>query len=250
MPIIETYGLRGKDPGILAFAFPQALILKGPPFPPFISADTIIAVCEVAPTRFYPSKKIIHVTRDCSVQLDTPRGFLKFLAKSGVRATSVQIELLLEMDPERFWCEAKTAFVLGYFPTVPRERAKQLRGAFYRLYDAMFNDFEMAFREFSLLKEAWTPLQIFSGILGMGLKAKNVHERGDLNPYYRKLLVKNLPYWEAYRAAMLDAALSEKWSKYPEWVLLSFFYGCYEGAEFVRRGLDPIEMREQFIWPW
>ena len=88
MPLIATYGLKGKDAGILAIAFPNVRVLRDPHFPPFIPDKRIIVVSDEDPFTKYPDKEIIQIRRDATIQLDTREGFLRFLASIKVKATN------------------------------------------------------------------------------------------------------------------------------------------------------------------
>src|SRR3954468_15343189 len=106
MAVISSYGIGGNDVGILAVAFPQVRVLRGPNFPPFIADKKLIVLSDEAPFTKYPDKDIIQITANAKIRLDTRHGFLKFLASSGVRATNEQVERLLEMPDGDFWSEA------------------------------------------------------------------------------------------------------------------------------------------------
>src|ERR1700730_1146583 len=191
MAVIATYSIAGNDAGILAVAFPQVRVLRGPHFPPFIADKKLIVFSDEDPFTKYPDKDIIQVTTSATTPLDTRHGFLKFLASTGVKASNEQVERLLEMPEGDFWNEAKLATLFKRFPTVSHTNAVQQKGALYRLYDALFEDFAPVYKEYNLLKSSMTQDQILSGLMTMTQKAERVNRIGGISFKYRQMLRRN-----------------------------------------------------------
>lgn len=233
MPIIDKYRLEGKDPGILAIAFPGVRLLRGPHFPPFVPGHRLIVISDLDPFPFYADREVIQIRRDAAIALDTNEGFLKFLAKSGVKATRGQVEELLEMDDDDFWHEAKLGRVMGYFPNLPPERVKRRRGAVYRLYDKLFEDFDAVYREFYTLVEVdkKSCSSILSSLLTMVLKSQDANRRGGKSEYYYQILKKNQKNVRKFKRLLLDVIRGGMGPPLPEKRLLSFLHACSQPEE-------------------
>ncbi len=220
MPVIATYGIAGNDAGILAIAFPGVRVLRGPHFPPFIPDQRLIVFSDDDQFLRYPNKEIIQIRNDADIQLDTKRGFLRFLGKLGLRATDEQVETLLVMDDDRFWYHAKIAKILGSFRHL--SISEPARGALYRLYDALFEDFEKVYVEYHWLRHHMSYEHVLSGLMTMVQKGRIAHRLRSITPHYRRLLVKNQKYDALFTRELLEYLGTKK----NEWCFLGFLAEC------------------------
>ncbi len=204
MAVVATYGLMGKDAGILAIAFPGVRVLRGPGFPAFVFDQHLIVFSDLDPFTCYPEIEIIQITQNAAMHLDSREGFLRFLATQRVKATAYQIELLRTMNEEDFWPEAKMALLTEEFPTIPRAAPAEKRGALYRLFDVLFEDFDRAYVEYQLLRRSASPFAIFSGLVTMHLKSSGLEPAYGVTPFYRKILHKNRAHTRTFKRAVLE----------------------------------------------
>lgn len=245
MAVIAQYGLAGDDTGILAVVFPGVRVLRGPQFPEFVLEKRLIVVSDKKPFPYYLEKEIIQISTGADWQLDTRRGFLRYLAQSGVKATNSQVEALLEMEDEHFWPEAKCALLLGRFPNVPKKQIAGESGRVYQLYSVMFEEFSAAYVEYHRLRTRMPWHAVFSALLTMALKARNVGRRGDLSPFYRKLLLKNRKFDGVFRQALERLMLNKRnrWRPEDEKHFLTFLLECAtNGKRLNRASRDPLQI--------
>ena len=195
MAVIDRFRFKGKDYGLLVVLFPKLPILQ-PPFYEFVPSKRVIVISEDEPFTRYPKKEVIPIA------LDTREGFLRALAKRGVKATDHQIRLLLyDMSEEEFWYLAKIAVVLKYFPNVPTERS-QKRSTVLNLFQSLFHDFGATFRHYHNLREFRSPRDILVVLMEMNVKARDLHKH-TVKPYYRKVLLENRKYVPLFQMSLL-----------------------------------------------
>jgi hypothetical protein len=195
MAVIAQYRFVGKDTGLLALAFPQTRVVKGPMFPAFIPDRRIIVVSEDPHFSRYPDKELIQIISSASIAIDTKDGFLRILGKQGVQASSSRLRNLLKFySDEDFWHLAKLAVVLKGFPSVPEEPIDRPVGPMMKLFDALFEDFQMVYALFCELRRNLSTDDILCAVMDMMQKAKRPDE-ARVSYYYRQILRKNHRYF-------------------------------------------------------
>ncbi|MDQ2949568.1 MAG: hypothetical protein M3Y27_27130 [Acidobacteriota bacterium] len=188
----------------------------------------------------YPNKEVILITPFADIVLDTREGFLRFLAKSGVRATNFQVDTLLDMRDEEFWRETRLACSHKCFPDLRQnEQPGDQDSTFMDLYQSLFRSFEETFVHYNRLTKSYQPTQILASVARMMANARKLDRLTGLSAKYRALLSENLAHANLFAcqlAQFLDAMPPEltirEYSEigsgtYPDrWGVLEFFHGC------------------------
>ena len=222
MPVIAKYRLIGKDPGLLALAFPTWKVLKGPIFFPFIPETKVVVISEDPKFSYYPDKQVIQIISTAPNAVDTKDGFLRILAKQGVKATDGQVRTLLNYyTDEEFWHAAKLAVILKSFPMIPRDGIGEDGYLMIRLFSVLFADFAATWRIYWKLRKTLSTVGIFCAVCDMMKKAERPEE-ADVGPRYRAILKKNRRY-----SALFDYGLNEYLTTdRADLELLGFFAMC------------------------
>jgi hypothetical protein len=200
MAVIDRFRFKGKDHGLLVVLFPGVPILTT--FYEFVTNKRVIVISEDEPFTRYPKKEVIQITSRATLALDTREGFLRTLAKRGVRASDYQCWLLLhDMSEEEFWYIAKIAVVLKYFPNVPTEASHNKQSTVLDLFQSLFQDFGDVYRHYHSLRKSRSARNILYVLMDMNVKARDLHKYA-VSPYYRKVLRENRKYVPLFRMSL------------------------------------------------
>jgi hypothetical protein len=205
MSVIAKYRFKGKDLGLLAIAFPQVRVLKGPLFYEFIPDKRVIVVSEDDPFTRYPKKEVIQIISSAPIALDTRLGFLRALSSQGVKPpTQGQVRLLLDYTDDEFWECVKIATVLRAFPgdLIPKEGLGKDKFAMLDLFANLFFDFPKVWRAYWRLRRLLSTKAIFCRVVDMMQKSRDRNYARTVKPYYRRLLEQNQRYFPLFVMAL------------------------------------------------
>jgi hypothetical protein len=232
MAVVAQFRFKGPDHGLLVILYPGVPILTV--FYEFVTNKRVIVISEDKPFTRYPKKEVIQITSRATIALDTRDGFLRTLAKRGVKATNHQIRLLrYDLSEEEFWYIAKIAVVLKYFPNLPTGGSHE-QSTVLDLFKSLFHDFGATYRHYCNLRESRSARDILYVLMAMNVKARDLHKYA-VNPYYRKVLRENRKYvplfqmslhmWlKAFNAAPRDYCGEPRFAE--DTALVSFLWRC------------------------
>lgn len=239
MAIIASYSFRGTDHRLLSVCFPGVYVAKDL-FPEFLTDKRVIVYQSDEDRDPYPRKEVIRINPYADIQLDTREGFLRFLAKSGVRATNFQVDTLLDMPDNEFWREATLACSEKRFPNIPlNDHAGDQDSTFLDLYRSLFRSFDETFFHYNRLTRSYRPTHILIRVARMMANARKVDRLTGLSAGYRAVLIQNLAHANLFAcqlAEFLDGMAPELTIResseigrgsYPDrWGVLELFHGC------------------------
>ena len=208
MPVILQVCLQSRDRGILAIAFPQTRVLRGPPFPMFLAEHRVVVLSDEQPFRHYADREIIQVTHHAKLVLDSRRGFLKFLRECcGVKITPFQRETFLdeeETDDEQFWREAKLARVNRRIWGIPETSPTDSdpRPTIKDMFETLFEDYGETYRRY---RQSRVHHQVaMYSLMTMMERSRKPEGLQRTSRRYREMLVKNRKYRRRYLVALKE----------------------------------------------
>lgn len=193
--IVEQYTLAPENLGLLAIFFPQKRVVRDP-LPFFIAETELVVVSERIPVA-YEQKKVIQVSRILGKRLDSRDGCLEFLTGKGMKVAEEVHKDLLSMEEEDFWKKVKLAILLGHFQKHGEDEASSV----FEIFSSMFESFDVAYKVYRRFTGNYKPL--FSALLTMMAKTQLTDTPG-ISPGYKKVLLKNRPYYHHYRMKVLE----------------------------------------------
>lgn len=192
-----------SNTGFIKFLFPESIIIDY--LPEIIYGDLVFYIADKKSKehKIYMSlnDNLIILNKSTKNTIDSKKGFLDLIQDVlKLEVPDILIKELNKFDDDDYWFTLKVWYILE--EVLPFE-IETYNGNTFNLFKSLFNqNYDILY---SLYKESGEPYQkIFSSMMTMMTKAKNLSNEMNLSPYYKQVLESHSKYISEFKKAVFN----------------------------------------------